>query len=193
MVLKDELDQMQNRLKQSPLKELARKHPRKNSKAEIYQSKAALLREGNICFASIVQANSNMFKLFPAGDYPGQIIFCTDPYMAENPQVLKKFARQLYQYKYKPLESVPESLRLLVSSIADEYDYSAYQVTYTHQGHAMKIILTPVMLHRKLLPGRKLYGNLIPLIVAPDCRSIMVLPKEFWTRKFRSIWLQRLV
>ena len=191
MILKNELAQMQNLLNMASFQNLEGKNPPENSTAFIYKKKAALLREGKVCFAAIVQANEHLFKLFPHKNYPAQIVFSTDPYIAENPHVLQKIARHLFQYKHQPLEAVPQNLRLIVSAVKDEYDNSAYTFTLNLKDRAVTFYLTPVMFYRKLTPGRKLYGNLIPLIVAPDCRSIMVLPKKFWTRSFRSVWLQR--
>ena len=188
MIFTDELAEMQTLLDQASFQNLEDRHFPKNSKSDIFQRYATLLKDGNICYASIVQANECLFKFFPNNNYPAQVIFSTDPYIAERPHLLQQLSRQLFQFKNRPVESIPEHIQIIANAVTNEHDFSSYTFTFKHKGHASTIYLSPVLFYRKLLPGRKIYGNLIPLIVNSDCTSVMALPKQFWTKKFKLLW-----
>lgn len=159
----------------------------------VYHEKSELLRRGTVCYGQIVQANTILFKLFPHVDCPAHIIYSDDPCVAADPQILRQVALLLFRYKDQPLDRVPEQWREIARVITDEYDRSDFRFTIEWQGRPVSFSFLPVMIFRKFLPGRKLSGGLLPVIAAPGCRSVLVLPKRYWTAGFKKLWNQRMI
>ena len=158
--------------------------------SQIFKEKKDLLKSGSVCYAHIVQANSILFNLFPHTDHPAHIVYSTDPYIGENPDILEETANAIYQYKDVQLDLVPEEWRELARVVTDERDRSGFTLSTERNGHTVKIHFLPTMIFRKLLPRRKLCGSLLPIIASPDCDTVMVLPKRYWTKEFRAAWIR---
>ncbi|MDE5936158.1 MAG: hypothetical protein K2G83_01965 [Ruminococcus sp.] len=46
-----------------------------------------------------------------------------------------------------------------------------------------------VMVFRKYITNKTVKGNIVPIIVSPYCRSIMVLSEKYWTESFiKNYW-----
>ena len=197
MDLKEELIKMQCCYDQKRLQDIRLKCPEwltfRDPMSSIFKDKATLLQYGNVCFAHIVQANTILFKRFPHVDCPAHIVYSDDACIAENPGILQDIAHQLYQYKHTPLEKVPQQWREIIRVIADEYDRSDFTFSVEYDGNAVEIHFIPTMIFRKLLPNRKLCGSLLPILIAPGCKSVIVLPKRFWTKGFRYAWTHGLI
>lgn len=161
--------------------------------AAVYHEKTDLLRRGTVCYACIVQANSVLFKLFPHVDCPAHIVYSDDPRIAEDPGILRTIAAGLFRYKNLPADRVPEQWRDIARVITDEYDRTDFRFTMDYQGQPISFYFLPVMIFRKFLPGRKLSGSLLPVIAAPGCRSILILPKRYWAEDFKKLWNQRMI
>lgn len=197
MIFKNELVKMQTCYNQKRLKDIKLKYPTclipNDPMASIFKDKSNLLQYGNIYYACILQANEILFKRTPKIDCPAQIVYSMDPYVSENPSILYEIAGELYRYKYKPLQDVPYQWREMVRVIADEVDRSDFTFSVEHNGKSVEIKLMPTIIFRKLLPKRKLCGRLLPIIAMPDCKSVMVLPKRFWTKIFRACWIKNVI
>lgn len=195
MYLKDELLIMRENYHKNPLKKIRLKRPSVlqdgHPLARLFQDQEKLLREGEVHYAHIVQANSNLFKFFPRKDFPAQFLYSTEPLVDELPMLLRETAHLFYQYKDKPLETVPESFRDIVRVIADEYDSSSYSFKVTSKGRVVEMFFIPTMIHRKLLPGGMLFGGFLPVLAHKDCRSVMILPKKYWSREYKRFWFAR--
>ena len=194
MKLYDELKEMQNRYEKKRLRYIYLKRPEwmraSDPMSLFFSEKKALLKNGSVCYAYIVQANTILFDWLPHTDHPAHIVYSTDPYIEENPDILEETAHAIYQYKDVPLDLVPEKWRELARVVTDERDRSGFTLSTERDGHTAKIHFLPTMIFRKLLPRRKLCGRLLPIITSPDCNSVMVLPKRYWTKEFMSAWVQ---
>jgi hypothetical protein len=192
MNFKEELAKMQSCYDQKRLQDICLKKPQwlalDDPMASVFQDKSVLLKHGNVCFAYIVQANTILFKHFPHVDCPAHIVYSTDACIADDPGILQEISHQLYRYKHTPLKNVPEQWREIVRVIADEYDRSDFTFSVECRGNSVEIHFIPTMIFRKLLPNRKLCGSLLPILAAPECKSVMILPKGFWTKDFRHRW-----
>lgn len=192
MDLEEELRKMQSFYDKNRLQDIRLKRPAwltfSDPMSSVFKDKVALLKYGSVYFAHIVQANTILFKQLPHVDCPAHIVYSTDACIAENPDILQEIAHQLYRYKHTSLEAVPKQWREIVRVIADEYDRSAFTFSVEYRGHSVEIHFIPTMIFRKLLPKRKLCGSLLPILIAPNCKSVMLLPKRFWTKEFRSFW-----
>lgn len=100
---KEELFQMRKNYKNSPLTDIKLSRPKwldsDDALSEIYSQKSALLQRGEIVYASIVQANTLLFKSFPPFNCPAEIIYSTNTFVNENPEYLFDIAQNLYNYK----------------------------------------------------------------------------------------------
>lgn len=194
MELYDELKEMQSRYERKPLRYIYLKRPEwlraSDPMSLFFSEKKALLKNGSVCYAYVVQANTILFNWLPHTDHPAHIVYSTDPYIEEHPDILEETAHAIYQYKDVPLDLVPEKWRELARVVTDERDRSGFTLSTERDGHTASIRFLPTMIFRKLLPRRKLIGSLLPIITSPDCNSVMVLPKRYWTKEFMSAWVQ---
>ena len=194
MELYDELKEMQSRYEKKRLRNIFLKRPEWMRSSDpislFFSEKKALLKSGSVCYAYVVQANTILFDWFPHTDHPAHIVYSTDPYIEEHPDILEGTAHAIYQYKDVALDLVPEKWHELARVVTDERDRSNFTLSTEYDGHTVSIRFLPTMIFRKLLPRRKLCGSLLPIITSPDCNSVMVLPKRYWTKEFRSAWEQ---
>lgn len=197
MELYDELKEMQNRYEKKRLRIIYLKRPdwmrASDPMTLFFSEKKTLLKSGSVCYAYIVQANTILFDWFPHTDHPAHIVYSTDPYIEEHPDILEEAAHAIYKYKDVPLDLVPDEWRELARVITDERDRSGFTISTEREGRKIKIRFLPILIFRKLLPRRKLCGSLLPIIASPDCKSVMVLPKRYWTEQFKSAWVRDLI
>lgn len=192
MNFKNELAAMQTKYMKNRLQDISLGRPAwltsDDPMSEIYNEKCVLLQEGKVVYACIVQANEILFQFFPHMDCPAHIVYSTDPYIEERPDILRDVANNLYRYKEKPLYSVPQKWREIARVIADEYERTDFTFMVEYHERPIEFRLIPAMIFRKLLPKRKLCGRFLPILIAPDCKSIMVLPKRYWSNEFKQLW-----
>lgn len=186
---KNELEQIRKRYEAYPYKEegLSRPSWMENDELSIlYDEYDKLFEKGMIYYGCIVQANEILFDDEPKCDCPANIIYTRDPIVNEDPEILQKLAKKLFMYKEMPIEVVPEELKEIVQCIKGERSRKSYEIhmQYNEQ-HDITIHFMVIMIFRKYLPGNKLMSMLLPIIAYPEeCKSIMVVPKKYWTEAF---------
>lgn len=199
MDFKKELEEMRANYRQNPLKPMKLPRPswlnEKDDLRFIYTEQEMLFEKGNICYGSIIQANSILFKSFPPFNCPATLIYSMSPEIEENPYILNEIAHTIFYYKDKPLNEVPEGLREFARVITDELDRSSFYGTASDsEGNTIDIGFLSLMVFRKHLPKSKLCGCTVPLIVAPErCKSIMILPEEYWSENFKKAWIEGII
>lgn len=159
----------------------------KNAMSAVFREKKKLLQEGTVCYASIVQANTILFHALPPADCPASILYSTDPV---DPDLLATLSWKIFSYKNQKPEQIPEQWRELARITANEYDYSHIQFQMEHDAGSVYLHFQPIMVFRKLLPGRKLSGSLLPVLTHPECESVLILPHKYWTEDFKKMWLR---
>lgn len=191
---KDELTQMKDNYNKNPLNDIKLPCPKwldsNDPMFEIYSKKSLLLQQGNIAFAHIVQANTILFQRFPPFNCPAHIIYSVNKAVTENPEILFDIATELYSYKGKPENEIPDKWKNVAKVIKDEYDRSDFTFNIEAYETTAEYHMLPIMVFRKLLPGRRLCGNLIPILFAPDCKQVLILPKKYWSKNFTKLWVQ---
>lgn len=194
---RDELYLMRNNYKNNPLQDLKLSRPEwldsQDPMFEIYSKKSILLQQGEITYASIVQANEILFRRFPPLDCPAQIVYSTNSYITENPEVLFKIAWKIYNYKGQPENEIPNEWREVARVITDEYDRTNFTFSMELGDQSAEYHMIPTMIYRKLLPKRKLCGNLLPILTVPESKQIIILPKHYWTKKFIEAWVNGII
>lgn len=192
-----ELVQMRENYKINPLDDIKLSRPgwldSEDPMSEIYEKRSALLQQGEIVYAHIVQANTILFKIFPPIDCPAQIVFSAESYFMEQPAVLQDIAWEIYKYKGQALDTVPDEWKDVARVITDEYDRTDFTFSLKLDGQSIEYNMIPTMIYRKLLPKGKLCGNLLPVLTLPDCKQIMILPKKYWTKKFKEAWVAGII
>ncbi len=191
---RNELQKMREDYKKNPLKDIKLSRPQwldeKDPMSEIYARKSELLQRGVIIYASIVQANENLFKRFPSLDCPAHIVYSSDSYFFENPEGLYEIATQIYGYKGQSPDRVDDEWRKVAEVITDEYDRTDFSFSFNQDGRSVECRMIPTMVYRKLLPKKKLCGTLLPVLSVPDCKQVLILPEKYWSKEFKKAWTE---
>lgn len=194
---KEELLLMRENYKKKPLKDIKLKCPKwldsKDPMYELYAKKSILLQQGEIVYANIVQANNFLFEKKPRYDCPAQIVFSKDPYLVENPKPLSVTARNIFAMKGKDPEKVKKEWRAIAFAVTNEHDRSSFTFPMSVDERSFECNLIPTMIHRDLLPEGRLCASLFPVLTAPGCKQVMILPKKYWTKNFTQAWVEGFV
>lgn len=189
---REELLQMRKNYNVAPMKDIDLSCPQwltlRDPMYELLLKKQILLQQGEIVYASIVQANSILFHYLPPSDCPAHIIYSRDPYFIEHPDALSSEAYKVFCYKGRSPSAVPDAYKEVARVVTDELDRSDFTITLNIDGRDLECYMIPTMIYRKLLPKRKLCGNLLPILTVPDCKQVMVLPKQYWSDSFKKYW-----
>lgn len=189
-----EIEAMRTAYRNHPPKKLKLVRPSyitdKDELSAVFRELDVLLYHGMVCYGSLIQANNLLFKPFPRWDCPATVLYGINPETDENPLELRAMAHEIYQYKNKPEDEIPEDIRQLAAVITDEHDRSSFRGTVTQaDGRTREIFFQSLMVFRKYLPKHKLCGSILPILAAPDfCSSILILPKAYWTKEFTKAW-----
>lgn len=156
----------------------------------VYEEKEQLFHKGQIYYGYIVQANIGLFSFFPHSDLPANIIYSTEEVIARDPMLMKRMGQYLFHFK-KEQEHSNSEYKEILNVIRDELDRSSFKFKPLRAEElGEEMYFTSIMVFRKHLPCRVLKGGIVPIIAAPDkCRSVMILPKKYWTKNFKRAWL----
>lgn len=194
---REELFQMRKNYKNNPLNDIKLNRPKwldlEDPMCELYFKKSMLLQQGEIIYANIVQANTILFKTFPQSNCPANIVYSTDPYFTENPEALYDISEKIYSYKDQKPETVPNEWKEVARVITDEFDRSDFTFSFKLQDKTVECRMIPTMIYRKLLPKRKLCGSLLPILISPESKQVLILPKRYWTKNFTEMWVNGLI
>jgi len=147
---------------------------------------ALLLQKGEVVWAALLQANSALFKKGP-DDLPGAVIYSTDRYFDARPQELAGIASKLFAHKGA---EAPESLRPISEWLADE-KRAAFNLPVPAELTLRPAFATGMLFFRKHLPLQLLGGAWMPMLVHPETRAVMVVPRQFWNRELVATWQAR--
>lgn len=189
-----ELEQMRVNYEEKPLERIDLKRPfwmeDSDELCVTYEEKDQLVKNGRLCWACVVQANTMLFRRFPAWDCPAMLLYSTEREVCGNPWILRETAERIFSYKDVPLEEVPEQWREMARSVSDELERSVFSFYVTDaNGMRLKLYCNTNMIHRRYLPGKKLTSALLPVLAMPDkCRSVVILPPSYWAATFLKAW-----
>lgn len=160
-----------------------------DSMFSVFTNKLSMLQNGEIVYANIVQANEFLFRRFPNKDYPAQIVYSKDQYFYNNPKELYDIARSIYNLKFQPDEACPKEFKEVMSDVKREYA-SERVLYFESNGYKHQYNIIPTMFFRKLLPKRKICGNILPVLTIPETKQVLILPKKYWTKEFKNAWVK---
>lgn len=160
---------------------------------EMYEKKREILKNGEITYAHIVQANMELYKRVSFYNCPAHIVYSDSEYVIDNIELLEDVAFEIGNYKDRDERDVPLEWREIARVVTDEYDRADFSFPIYHDGNEIIYNFLPTMIHRKLLPKRRLCGSIIPILVTKESKQVMILPKKYWSNEFKKLWVNGLI
>ncbi len=149
---------------------------------EILRQQNALLREGRLVWASLVQADERLFR--PGDhDHVSMVIYSPDAAaFDEHPDRLSALAHEVRTRNDTGHED-PE-LRTLATMLADDVEYAPrMRVPKSLAGDA-EVYCTHIIIARRHLPDGTLRNGHFPLLIHPDVTPMtMMLPSRYWPQE----------
>ena len=145
---------------------------------QIYNDTDSLMNNGKVVYASLVQANSILFKRFPPIDCPACVLFSLDEHYDSNPQDLTAIADEIY--RYKGTSAAPAEIKRLVDVITDEISSLFNHKLPESLTGGRTVYYTTIMVQRNHLYKNRILDSLFPLVCDPDkFKTSVILPKDF--------------
>ncbi|MCC6698235.1 MAG: hypothetical protein IT365_21610 [Candidatus Hydrogenedentes bacterium] len=144
---------------------------------EIYRQQDLLIREGEIVWAAVVQANELLFDKGPE-DHPAMVVYCPDRSVDSRPEWLGELASYLFDLKNTTPQDAGE--RQLADMITDELERGLGWTVPASITGGMVVRSTSVMVIRRHLPGGVLAETFLPLLIHPDTVATMIVPYKYW-------------
>lgn len=161
---------------------------------KVYTDFEEIIENGNICYACIVRANTKLFKRFPNIDCPAEIVYSSHPKVEERPMILQGTANYLYSLRNKSDSEISEGNLELAEHMRNDYDRAFYDFKITKDGEEISCSTKVIMVFRSFLPGRKIKGKIIPVIVTDDpANPAIIVPYKYWGRAFKRLWAMGLI
>lgn len=160
---------------------------RKDPLGAILKQYKKLFKKGLIYYGVLVQANELLFRRDNNINCPANMLYCTDECVNENPLILQNIAEDLFYYKDKSNDEIPEQYKEIVKVIRAEIDRSFFAFDYMlADGRTVEIHFISIMIYRKYLPGNFLEGSIFPIITCPNMYkydTAMLVPKMYWSEE----------
>ena len=147
-----------------------------------------LLREGEVVWGALVQANMMMFD--PDLDFscPGEVVFCPDARRPVHPDELIAVARRVGELKHTAPRDA--ELRKFADYLTDEHVRAFGWPIPRKLTGGLPCVDSTVLFPRDHLPGRAIYTPVMPLVVLPtEPHYACVLHGGFWPRAYREAWV----
>ena len=154
--------------------------------SELVAKQALLLLKGEVVWGALIQANNALFNP-GTDDLPGAVVFSADRYFDAHPQELHGIARTLFGYKGK---EAPDAIRRISAWLSNEHD-TLFNLPVPPALTEHPALATTVLFFRKHLPEQLLAGKWMPILVHPETRAVMVVPRQFWPRELVARWKAR--
>ena len=144
-----------------------------------------VLREGRLVWGAVVQANDHLFA--PGShDHPAEIIYAPDPGHGNYLATLAQLAHRIFALKGTTPND--EGLARLAYHLTDEMQRVFGLPVPMALGNGVGHELSSVVFHRKHLPSGYLKRSILPVLVSPDPRLVMVLPEKYWPAGLLEWW-----
>ncbi|MFI3260167.1 MAG: hypothetical protein R3Y13_00410 [bacterium] len=187
------INKIRKRYLKKPINNLDIKKPdwlngKENILNEIYDFPLNLLKNSNINYGCILQANTLLFDKSDNRDCPATFITSDSEYINNNPEILYTLAEEIYQYKNTELGFVPQYLKKIVESIQNEHDFSRFKNEIEFDSdNVVTVYIVTIMVIRKHLPTSYLNKKIYPLITNfESSETAMILPHKYWTVEIKK-------
>lgn len=160
--------------------------PRDDIKPALRPAYARLMREGRVVWSCVVQAN---YSIWQPGDndsgYHG--VYDVAGALDDRPWVLADVAGALGAMK--DTHPADPELRAAAYRLTDELDHCPRHPVPAALTGGIAVNLGAILLHRRRLPGRRLQGKLLPVVIAPGRSDFaMVPPLGAWPAELARRW-----
>jgi hypothetical protein len=152
-----------------------------------YRDQRLLLERGMAVWGQIIQANRRLFD--PMGgvaQLPAAIIYSTDRYFDQCPELLGDHASRLFDLKG---QKVSPEMQAFSDKLADEMVADMklpIPLGFTGGKHCYYASL---IICRRHLPQGHLAAGLFPVLIAPDQTDVvMIAPKWYWDSNLVEAW-----
>lgn len=157
----------------------------------VYTEMKILWEHGEVYWGTLVQANNIMFGYFPYSDCPGNVLFTTNEYINNNPEVIRQIGSEIFSYKNTYM--APRYLKRVVDVVTGERErLFNYPIPLNETGrfndcpqilwNENRLFFTTMMFFRKYMPKRKLCSGIFPIVAAPHMTHISImLPEKYWS------------
>jgi hypothetical protein len=159
--------------------------PQTDDLMEVYRRQGTLMREGDIVWGALVQANAHLFQPGP-DDHPAMAIHSEDPYFEDDPARLAAVARRLSELKGTTPDDPGE--RRWAEMITDEMERGMGWVAPKSCTGGRQVISTGFMVFRRHLPDGVLRCGWFPLLTHPETPAVMIVPSKYWPPDLVRIW-----
>lgn len=147
-----------------------------------YKDQRILIKEGRIALATIVQANTLLFK---PGKYscPAAMVYSEDTFFEEYPDKLKSIASQLFQIKGADCND--KEIQIFSDILADEkvplFNFKVPEkLTY-----GKTVFFTTFIVHREHIPNGYIDFKYFPVLILPEkTEASIILPSKYWAPEF---------
>lgn len=153
-----------------------------------YDRQDIIRRDGQVVWATIVQANKLLFARGPF-DHPASMIFSEDPYYDDHPEELREMARDLFLVKGTDQADAESAAfaRMLTSELIRA---PMLRVPSRFTG-GRRVFHSSMMLPRKHLPKGVLGGWLMPVWIDPARNgALLLVPAAYWPASLFAAWDQ---
>jgi hypothetical protein len=151
-----------------------------------YVDTDTLLCHGDVVWGRIVQANQLLFSAGP-DDCPAAVLFAEDRSFDTSPQRLGRAADEVYDLK--EAEAHDDAYRRIKEHLIDERERVWRMPIPAGIARGKPLALATVMIHRAALPLPYLATTYLPLVVAAEVPTVIVLPKALWAADLVQAWL----
>lgn len=163
--------------------------------AKVYDELPVLLRNGQIYYSCVVQANRSLFEeTVEANSFISAAMLIYNhnrgAVSIANPEYMIPFAHYLFMCKKKEPSKIPEWIADAVNVVRGETDRSRIIITADgDESYHMNLTMQSVMVFRSHLLKMRLGGAVVPIVAAPEkCSSVLILPHWFWGKEFEEYW-----
>lgn len=163
--------------------------------ANVYDELPVLLRDGQVYYSCVVQANRSLFdNTADAGSMISAAMIIYNHNRGKpsivNPEYMIPFAHYLFMCKRKEPSEIPEWIADAVNVVRGETNRSRIIITSDDdENYHMNLTLQSVMVFRSHLFKMRLGGAVVPIVAAPEkCSSVLMLPYWFWGKEFEDYW-----
>ncbi|XAL98882.1 hypothetical protein OT109_14995 [Phycisphaeraceae bacterium D3-23] len=143
-----------------------------------YFAQGRLLRQGELVWGVVVQANTLLFQDDDA-ECPGVLAYSADTDWSDDPGELDTVARELFRCKQDESSADPD-VQFIGQRLRDERGrYNGTIVPKSLTG-GRDVKMTSVMFYRRDLPAGKITARAIPILIDPAGPTACILPGPWW-------------
>ncbi len=161
---------------------------RSDSLGEILTRRDLLLERGQVVWAALVQANSELFQEGP-DNLPAALAYSVDPHFDGRPQALRYLARTLFAQRGT---QAPPHVQRITGFLEDELE-RAYNIVVPVEMTEHETLISAFMVYRQDVPEGVLAGAWFPALTHPDTPALMIAPRRFWSPRLVGLWSQRVL